>query len=123
MRDQRMVRYVSLVKQRLGSFAAWKLEHIPRNLNEKTDALAAVVTYIPINEMVFLLVYYQPASSITTDQLSQIDKACPSWLTPIIHYLSLGELSDNRVEAYKIKVQVARFSFVNKQLYFGRVVS
>ena len=117
MRDQRMVRYASLVKKRLGSFAAWKLEHIPRDLNEKADALATVVASIPINETVFLLVYYQPASSITTDQLSQIDEACPSWLTPIMHYLSSGELSDNRVEAYKIQVQEARFSFINMQLY------
>ena len=28
MRDQSMVRYACLVKQRLGSFVAWKLEHI-----------------------------------------------------------------------------------------------
>ena len=32
-RDQRMVRYASLVKQRLGSFVALKLKHIPRNSN------------------------------------------------------------------------------------------
>ena len=65
--DQRMVRYASLVKQRLGSFAAWKLKHILRGSNEKEDALAAVVVSIPIKETVFLLVYYQSASSITTD--------------------------------------------------------
>ena len=56
-------------------------------------------------------------SSITNDQVSQIDEASPSWLTPIMHYLSLGELSDNRVEAHMIQVQAARFSLVNRQLY------
>ena len=70
MRDQCMVRYASLVKQRLGSFAAWKLEHIPRDSNEKAYALAVVAAYIPIKETVFLPVYYQLASSITTDQVS-----------------------------------------------------
>ena len=67
MRDQRMVRYVSLVKQWLGSFAALKLKNIPRDSNEKADALAAVVASLPIRETVFLPVYYQLASSITTD--------------------------------------------------------
>ena len=41
-RDPRMAKYVSLVKQPLGSFSAWKLEHIPRDCNEKADTLAAV---------------------------------------------------------------------------------
>ena len=69
-----MLKYASLVKQWLGSFAAWKLEHIPRNSNEKANALEVVASSIPIRETVLLLVYYQPASSITTDQVSQIDE-------------------------------------------------
>ena len=94
-----MVKYASLVRQRLGSFVAWKLEHIPRNLNGKVDALAVVVASILIKETVFLPIYYKPASSITTDQVSQIDEASSSWLTPIMHYLSSGEQPYNKVEA------------------------
>ena len=115
--DQCMVRYASLAKQRLGSFAAWKLEHILKESNEKANALAAVIASTPIKETLFLPVYYQLASSITTNQVSQIDEACPSWLIPIMHYLSSGELPDNKVEAHKIQVQAARFSLVNGQLY------
>ena len=65
-----MVRYVSLVKKWLGSFVAWKLKNIPRASNEKVDTLAAVVASLLIRETVFLLVYYQLASSITIDQVS-----------------------------------------------------
>ena len=54
----RMTKYVSLVKQRLGSFSAWKLEHIPKDCNEKADALAAVAASLPITEIVFLPIYY-----------------------------------------------------------------
>ena len=57
-RDQRMVKYASLVKQWLRSFAAWTLEHISRDSNEKANALAAVVPSISIRETVFLSVYY-----------------------------------------------------------------
>ena len=34
-RDQCMARYVGLVKQQLGSFEACRLEHIPRDSNER----------------------------------------------------------------------------------------
>ena len=47
-RDPRMAKYVSLVKQRLGNLEAWKLEHIPRDCNEKADALATIVASLPL---------------------------------------------------------------------------
>ena len=97
-----MVKYESLVKQPLGSFSTWKLEHIPRDSNEKADALTAVATSIPIRETMFLPRLLPPVSSITTDQVSQIDEESSSWLTFIMHYLSSGGLSDNRIEAHKI---------------------
>ena len=78
MLDQHMARYVGLVKRRLESFAAWKIEHMLRDSNERVDALVTVAASIPIKENVFLLIYYQPASSIITYQVSQIDETCPS---------------------------------------------
>ena len=84
MGDQLMVKYASLVKERLESFSAWKLEHIPRDSNEKANALAVVAASLLIKEMIFLPVYLQPASSITTNQVNEIDEACSSWMTPIV---------------------------------------
>ena len=65
-----MARYMGLVKQQLGSFAAWKLEHILRDSNERANALVVVVASILIKETVFFLIYYQSASFITTDRVS-----------------------------------------------------
>ena len=96
---------------------AWKLEHTLRDSNEKADALAAVSVSIPIRETLFLPIFYQQTSSITIAQVSQIDEACFSWLTPIMHYLSFGELQDNKIEARKIQVHATRFSVMNGQLY------
>ena len=42
-----MARYMGLVKQWIVSFTAWKLEHIPRDSNERADALAVVASSIP----------------------------------------------------------------------------
>ena len=91
--------------------------YIPRDSYEKADALVVVAASIPIKETMFLSIYYLLASSIATDQVSQIDKASFSWLIPIIHYFSLGELLDNRVETHKIQVHATRFSLVKGQLY------
>ena len=70
-----MVRYESLVKQQLESFAAWKLEYILRDLNEKAEALAVVAASLPIQETIFLPVYFKPTLSITTSQINEIDEA------------------------------------------------
>ena len=94
-RDQCMIKYVCLVKLQLSCFATWKLEHIPRDSNEKADALAAVTASLQIKETVFLPIYYQPASSITINQINEIDETSSSWMTLIVHYLSLGELPGN----------------------------
>ena len=112
-----MVRYASLVKQRLESFAAWKLEYILRDSNEKANALAAIATSLLIKETIFFHVYLQPASSITTNQVNEIDEVCSYWMTPIVRYLSSEELPDNRIEDHNIQVQATRFSLVNGQLY------
>ena len=97
-----MAKYVSLINLRVGSFVAWRLEHIPRSSNRKADALAAIAASLPIKETVLILIYYQPESSITTNQVNEVEEAAPSWLTPIVRYLSSGELLDDKDEAHKI---------------------
>ena len=77
-RDPRMAKYISLVKQHLDGFSAWKLEHVTRDCNEKADALAAVAALLPITETVILPIYYQPDSSIVTTRVSQVDEVSPS---------------------------------------------
>ena len=81
---------------------ALKLEHIPRDFDKRADALAAVAASILIKETIFLPIYFQSTSSIATDRVSKIDEMGPSWLTPILHYLSLGELSNNKTKAHKV---------------------
>ena len=99
-----MAKYMGLVKNRLGNFAAWKLKHIPRDSNERADALVAVAASTPIKETIFLPIYFQSTSSIAIDRISHIDEIGPSWLTPILNYLSQGELPNNRAEAHKVQV-------------------
>ena len=109
-----MAKYVSLVKQRLGMFSAWKLEHIPKDCNEKANALAAVAASFPMTKIVFLPIYYQLDSSIVTTRVSQVGEVSPSWMDPIVQYINTGELLNERDKAHKIQIQSARFSLVNR---------
>ena len=59
-RDKRIAKYMSLINLRLGNFAAWRLEHVPKSSNEKEDALATEATSLVIKETVLLPVCYQP---------------------------------------------------------------
>ena len=112
-----MAKYVSLINLRLGSFEDLLLEHVPRSSDEKANTLAALAASLPIKETVLLPIYYQPESSITTNRVNEVDKTSPSWMTLVFCYLSSGDLSDNKDEAYKIQVQATRFSLINDQLY------
>ena len=115
--NPKVAKYVSSVKQCLGSFLIWKLAHVPKDCNDKANALAAVAASLPITETIFLPIYYQPFSSITPSQVSQVDEILPSWMDPIIHYISMGELPSEKDKAHKVQVQSARFSLVDEQLF------
>ena len=67
---------------------AWKLEHILRGSNEKMDALAVVAASLPTKEIELLLGYYQLGLSIAANWVNKIEEAFPSWMTPIVRYLS-----------------------------------
>ena len=108
-----MAKYASLAKQKLSTLATWKLEHIPRDRNERADALAAIAASLQVKETMYLPIYYKPDSSILHARISQIQEAPPSWMDPLLLYKTTGELPDDRNRAHKIQIQSARFSIVD----------
>ena len=56
-REPRMVKYASLIKQRLSTLSAWKLEHVPKDRNKRADALAVVAASFPVKETIYLPIY------------------------------------------------------------------
>ena len=116
-RDSQMAKYTSQVKQKLNTLSTWKLEHVPRDCNERADALAVVAASLPIREIVFLPIYYRPDSSIQHAQVNQIEEVPLSWMDPIRLYVATGELPNDRGKANKVKIQLTRFSMIDGQLY------
>ena len=112
-----MAKYASLAKQKLSTLTTWKLEHIPKDRNERVDALAAVAASLPVKETMYLPIYYKPDSSILHARVSQIQEAPPSWMDPLLLYITTGGLPNDINRAHKIQIQSARFSIVDGQLY------
>ena len=118
-RDPRMPKYASLVKQKLNTLSAWKLEHVPRDCNEMADALVVVAASLPIRETIYLSIYYQPDSSILHAQISQIEEVPPSWMDPIQLYIATEELPNDKDKTHKVQIQSTRFSMIDGKLYCG----
>ena len=116
-REPRMARYASLARQKLSTLLAWKLEHIPKDRNERADALASIAASLLVKETLYLPIYYKPESSILHTLISQIKETPPSWMDPILLYTATGELPIDRSRAHKIQIQSARFSIIDGQLY------
>ena len=72
---------------------------------------------LPITETIFMPIYYQPVLSIASPQVNQVDEVLPSWMDPIILYLSTRQLPSERGKAHKLQIQSARFSLVDGQLF------
>ena len=108
-----MAKYETLVKQRLVGFSTWKLQHVPKDSNEKVDALAVVAASLPITETIFLPIYYQQDSSIATIRVNQVGETFPSWMDPITQYINTGELPNEKDKAYRVQVQSTRFSIID----------
>ena len=88
----------------LGQFFGLETRTCTQGHQYKVDALAAVVISLPITETIFLPIYYQPFSSITPSQVSQVEEVLPSWMDPIIHYINTEELPSEKDKAHKVQV-------------------
>ena len=70
-----MEKYASLVKQKLSALATWKLEHIPKDSNDRADALAVVASSLLTTETIYLPIYYQLGSSILHTRVIQVEES------------------------------------------------
>ena len=57
VRDERMVHYLNGVESRLAKLSNWRVKRVPREENEKVNALAEVTATLPITESIMLPVY------------------------------------------------------------------
>jgi hypothetical protein len=107
-KEDRMAKYLSLVKNLMRGFDEVILVQIPREQNTEADTLVKLAfSEEAINQQIE--VQYSP--SHTEGEMNPIN-VDNSWMTPITKYLEEGTLLTNPVEARKLRVRSTRFVLI-----------
>uniref|UniRef100_A0A2N9HA60 RNA-directed DNA polymerase n=1 Tax=Fagus sylvatica TaxID=28930 RepID=A0A2N9HA60_FAGSY len=112
-REDRMTKYLKLVREAIKWFDGVKLVQIPREQNTEADALAKLASS---DETTDQYIEIQHSPSHLEEELSPINVS-NSWMTPIINYLEDETLPTDPVEARKLKVRCTRFALIQGILY------
>ena len=96
-----MEHYLQIDKPMLASFKCIEVTHFPKTENQMAEALANLATSTLHQCNIEISVMDRPSIQGTT--IMVIDQqADPSWMMPIVEYLSHGILPKNRVEVVKV---------------------
>uniref|UniRef100_A0A2N9F5Z7 Uncharacterized protein n=1 Tax=Fagus sylvatica TaxID=28930 RepID=A0A2N9F5Z7_FAGSY len=112
-REDRMTKYLKLVKNAMRWFDEVILVQVPREQNTEADALAKLTSS---DEATDQYVEVQHSPSHLEKEVSPIDVS-NSWMTPIVNYLEDETLPSDLVEARKLKVRSTRFILIQGVLY------
>ncbi|KAL7601627.1 hypothetical protein Lser_V15G24154 [Lactuca serriola] len=117
VRDQRMGKYVKMVKQLVGSFGQFTIKQIPRSENKRANALSKLASTCFDHLSKKVLVEVLRERSIDEQQVNTLTPAGPTWMTPFREYLQRGVLPDDHDEARKIRIKAPSYAMVNGALY------
>ncbi|XP_077240348.1 uncharacterized protein LOC143881245 [Tasmannia lanceolata] len=116
-RDERMIKYLSQVRQLSSKFKSFEVVRILRTENTKADVLSklAVSGYTTLGN---ICMEFLQTSSIERKaaEIMQVEhESC--WMDEIVDYLRSGRLPEAKREARKVIQRAARFSLVQKILH------
>ncbi|XP_075500066.1 uncharacterized protein LOC142538637 [Primulina tabacum] len=113
-KDDRMLKYLQLIKARAEVFADWGIEQIPREKNSEADALAKMAAFL--SEVSTREILHASRLILSTEE-EMLPEPEDSWMTPMINFIINNELPEDRARAQKTKRQSPRFVPLNNILY------
>ncbi|XP_077222178.1 uncharacterized protein LOC143856020 [Tasmannia lanceolata] len=116
-RDERMIKYLSQVRQLSSKFKSFEVVRIPRTENKKADVLSKLAAsgYTTLGN---ICMEFLQASSIERKaaEIMQVEhESC--WMDEIVDYLRSGRLPEAKREARKVIQRAARFSLDGENLF------
>ncbi|XP_077252367.1 uncharacterized protein LOC143891714 [Tasmannia lanceolata] len=116
-RDERMIKYLSQVRQLSSKFRSFEVVRIPRTDNTKADVLSKLAAsgYTTLGN---ICMEFLQASSIERKaaEIMQVEHE-PCWMDEIVDYLRSGKLPEDKREARKVIQRAARFSLDGENLF------
>ena len=112
-KEDRMKKYLNKVKQLIKKFKETDFVQLPREENMEANALAkAASSGGAMNECD--RIQYMP--SIDIPKVQQIGGE-ENWMTPIVLYLKDERLAEDKDEARKLRIRVAKYVLIDELLY------
>ncbi|XP_022007659.1 uncharacterized protein LOC110906908 [Helianthus annuus] len=113
-KDESMAKYLAKTKELIASFDNVTLHHVHRGKNQIADALSKLATS-GMEKEVKVETLQMP--SIEPRDVFAVTAEEPWWYTPILKFLTKGELPPARGEAQKIQTKALQYEVNNGILY------
>ena len=110
-KDERMIAYLDLAKNLLRGFREFNIERVCQEHNGHANSLAELASSVALDFRRTITVEVQDFPSIvenSQESICQIETG-PSWMDPILDYLSKDILPANQKEAAKIRKTTTRY--------------
>ena len=121
-RDERMQGYLAQIRHLQLKFESFSLQHIPRSGNTHSDSLATLATSLAQNlPRVILIEDLCKPLGIRGNMICVYHvRIGPSWMDPIIQFLSKDVLLEDKSEAEKIHRKAPQFWLSEDQKLYKR---
>ncbi|XP_071708934.1 uncharacterized protein [Rutidosis leptorrhynchoides] len=113
-----MQRYMELVHELANEFDVFRLTQVPRGQNKNVDALSklAALAFVHLHKNVWVEVLIE--KSINEKLIvAPIVEESPNWMTPLVKFLTGGELPEDEKEARKIRMKAPMYALIDGVLY------
>ena len=111
-----MKKYLQLTSQLIDEFDSIKLKLIPKEGNSASNEIARLASIKNASATESLLMEVQKIPNTDGLQALSIQQQS-NWMEPFLSYIRDSQLPSNSSEAKKVKVWVARFTVLNRELY------
>ncbi|GJR50329.1 reverse transcriptase domain-containing protein [Tanacetum coccineum] len=117
-KEDNMIRYLDKTKSLIQGFDRFTIRQVPRGDNKKADALSKIASTSFAHLSKQVLVKILKNKSISEMEISTvIEEQDPTWMTPLIEFISKGTLPHEQKDARRIRRTAQRFELRNGVLY------
>ncbi|GJT08279.1 reverse transcriptase domain-containing protein [Tanacetum coccineum] len=117
-KEDNMIRYLDKTKSLIQGFDRFTIRQVPRGDNKKADALSKIASTSFAHLSKQVLVEILKHKSISEMEISTvIEEQDPTWMTPLIEFISKGTLPHEQKDARRIRRTAQRFELRNGVLY------
>ncbi|KAL0285395.1 UNVERIFIED_CONTAM: Gag-Pol polyprotein [Sesamum radiatum] len=112
-----MTQYLAKVREQMKDFSKCTVQQIPRNKNERADALSKFGAMIAGVRSRKITVMVKERPAIEENKEVQVIQEDRSWKAELLRYLKGAILPNDPIAAKRIKFKATRFTVIGDELY------